>query len=167
MSGWLALLHESAGDLHAPAHEGGRTAGWLCAWLDSARRPHPSALRVDERLLYVDGGPCQISWLLLDDDARPLSDDPMAVQARRAVLRDGRPAAVSMLTGDPVHLAGAITVARTDRPEEILALRDDPFARLGPVRLLDIGAGILGAAPLTVGPVIERYAGAPWPSDEW
>ncbi|MGI8723424.1 MAG: hypothetical protein ACR2JG_14520, partial [Geodermatophilaceae bacterium] len=80
---------------------------------------------------------------------------------------EGRLSAVSLLTADPVHLAGAITVARADRPEEILALRDDPFGRLGEARQLDIGPGVLGWSALTVGPVVERYAGAPWPSDRW
>ncbi len=166
MSGWLALLPEVAGDLHAPAVEAQSPAGWLCAWR-SRERPHPSALRVDERLLDAAGAACRISLVLLDENTRPISDDPTAIHARRAVLRDGRLAAASMLTDDPVHLAGAVTIARADRPEELLALADDPFRRLGPARLLDIGHGVLSWAPLAVGPVVERYAGAPWPYDRW
>lgn len=166
MNGWLALLPEVAGDLHAPAVEAEQRAGWLCAWRGH-ERPHPAALRLDERLLDAEGGACRISWVLLPKNARPIADDPMALQARRAVLLDGRLAAVGILTDDPVHLAGAITVARADRPEELLALRDDPFSRLGPRRQLDIGSGVLGWVPLAVGPVVERYAGAPWPSDRW
>ncbi len=166
MTGWIALLPEATGDLQAPAAEDDRGAGWLCAWR-GAGRPHPAALRVDERLLTVAGAACRISLVLLPVQARPIADDPAALQARRAVLREGRLSAVSLLTADPVHLAGAITVARADRPEEILALRDDPFGRLGAARQLDIGPGVLGWVALTVGPVIERYAGAPWPSDRW
>jgi len=166
VSGWLALLPEATGDLRASATEADREAGWLCAWW-SSDRPHPQALRVDDRLLAAGGPACCISWVVLPMETRPIADDPMAIQARRAVLADGRLAAISLLTADPVHLAGAITVARADRPEEILALLDDPFARLGAARRLEIGPGVLGWASLTVGPVVERYAGAPWPSDRW
>ncbi len=166
MTGWIALLPEATGDLQAPATEDGHEAGWLCAWR-SAGRPQPAALRVDERLLSAAGAGCRISLVLLSAQARPIADDPAALQARRDVLRDGRLSAVSLLTADPVHLSGAITVARHDRPEEILALCDDPFGRLGAARQLNIGPGLLGWVALTVGPVIERYAGAPWPSDRW
>ncbi len=167
MTAWLALLRQPVGDLSAPATDGGRRVGWLCAWRESTERPQSSALQVDRRLLTADGGPCRVSLLLLPADARPIADDPAAVQARRCVLRDGRPAAVSILTDDPVHLAGALTVARTDHPHEVSALHDDPFARLGPTLILDIGPGVLGPALLALGPVIERYAGAPWPCDQW
>lgn len=166
MTAWLALLDAAAGELRARATEGGQRVGWLCAWRGTAR-PHRAALRVDERLLAADGLACRVSLVLLPGNGRPIADDPIAIQARRAVLRDGRLPAVSILTDDPVHLAGAITLARTDRPEELLALADDPFARVGHARQLDIGAGVLGWIPLTAGPVVERYAGAPWPSDNW
>lgn len=167
MTAWLALLRQPVGDLAAPATDGDRHIGWLCAWCGSTDRPHPSALRVDGRLLAADGPPCRVSLLLLPADARPIADDPAAVHARRCVLRDGRPAAVSILTDDPVHLAGALTVARIDHQQEVAALADDPFARLGPTLILDIGAGVLGPSLLALGPVIERYAGAPWPCDQW
>ncbi len=166
MSGWLALLPAAEGDLHAAADEENYPAGWLCAWRSRAR-PHPSALRVDERLLDPGGAACRISLVLLTDDARPIADDPAAIQARRAVLRDGRLSAVSMLTGDPVHIAGSLTLARSDHPDELRALSDDPFARLGPARQLDIGPGVLGWVAIVGGPVVERYAGAPWPADRW
>lgn len=166
MSGWLALLPVAAGDLSAPVTDGGGGAGWLCAWR-GGDRPHPTALRVAERLLAADGAACRISLVLLSPGARPIADDPAAVQARRDVLRDGRVAAVSLLTDDSVHLAGALTVARADDPGQVLALRDDPFVRFGAARLLDIGPGLLGRASPTLGPVVERYAGAPWPEDRW
>lgn len=166
MNGWLALLDEAAGDLSAPATAIDADAGWLCAWKCTAR-PHPSALRVDERLLAADGPACRVSLVLLSGSSRAIADDPMAIHARRAVLRDGRLSALSLLTADPVHLAGAITIARADHPDEFLALEDDPFTRLGPALLLDIGTGVLGWVALAVGPVVERYAGAPWPADRW
>lgn len=166
MIGWLALLPAAEGDMHAPADEGARRAGWLCGWR-TRKRPHPLALRVDERLLDPVGAACRISLVLLADNVRPIADDPAAIQARRAVLRDGRLTAVSMMAGDPVHIAGSLTLARTDHPDELHALTDDPFARLGPARQLDIGPGVLGWVPIIGGPVVERYAGAPWPSDRW
>jgi hypothetical protein len=163
--GWLALLAEPDGELCAPAGEHGADAGFLCGW-GPGPRPVPGALRLDGRLLTPDGPACRISLVLLAADARPIADDPAAVNARRAVLRDGR-VAVSLLVEDAVHIAGSLTIARTDRPEELHALRDDPFARLGTPRLLDVGPGLFGAAPTTPGPVLERYAGAPWPLLRW
>ncbi|MGI8813736.1 MAG: hypothetical protein ACR2G2_00175 [Pseudonocardia sp.] len=163
--GWLALRLAPAGELFAPVLENGWDAGFLCGW-PAGPRPVPGALRVDERLFDPGGPPCRVSLVLLPESARPIADDPIAVQARRAVLRDGR-VAVSLLIDDPVHLAGSLTVARADRPEELLALRDDPFARIGVPRLLDVGPGLLGTAPSLPGPVLERYAGAPWPLARW
>lgn len=163
--GWLALLPEPAGELSAPVTEDGGDAGFLCGW-NPGPRPVPTALRVDERLFTSDGPACRVSLVLLAENARPIADDPAAIEARRGVLRDGR-VAVSLLVDDPVHLAGSLTIARGDRPEELHALRDDPFARLGTPRLLDVGPGLLGAVPTTPGPVVERYAGAPWPLVRW
>lgn len=163
--GWLALLADTAGELYAPVIERGGHAGFLCGW-GPGPRPVPGALRLDGRLLTPDGPACRVSLVWLAPDARPLADDPAALGARRAVLRDGR-VAVSLLVSDPVHLAGSLSIARTDRPDELLALRDDPFARLGTPRLLDVGPGLFGSAPATPGPVLERYAGAPWPLFRW
>lgn len=165
MAGWLALRLEPGGDLCAPVREGDWDAGYLCAWL-SPGRPSPAALRVDERLFDPDGPPCRVSLVLIPRDHRPTADDPATVAARRDALRDGR-VAVSMLVDDPVHLAGSLAVARADRPEELLALRDDPFARLCPARVLDVGPGLFGPVPVMPGPVLERYAGAPWPAASW
>ena len=163
--GWLALLPEPAGELCAPVTEDGAEAGFLCGWLT---RPDPvaTALRVDGRLFTPDGPACRVSLLVLPRNARPIADDPAAIGARRAALRDGR-VAVSMLVEDPVHLAGSVSVARADCPEELHALRHDPFARLGSARLLDVGPGMFGSVPTTPGPVLERYGGAPWPLFRW
>jgi hypothetical protein len=121
---------------------------------------------VDSRLFAPSGPACRVSLLVLPAGCRPIADDPAAIAARRAVLRDGR-VAVSLLLDDPVHLAGSLTVARADHPEEVLALRDDPFVRFAPPRRLDVGPGLLGAVPTTPGPVVERYAGTPWPLFRW
>lgn len=164
-SGWIALLAGPAGQLCAPVSEHRAGAGFLCGWT-SAPKPVPGALRVDGRLFAADGPACRVSLVLLPTGARPIADDPAAIGARRAALRDGR-VAVSILVDDPVHLAGSISVARADRPEELLALRDDPFARFAEPRLLDVGPGLLGSVPVTPGPVLERYAGAPWPLFRW
>jgi hypothetical protein len=51
---------------------------------------------------------------------------------------------------------GAVTVARTP---DLFA--DDPFARLFPATV--VPTGIFCAVPAPAGPVIERYAGVPWP----
>ena len=163
--GWLALLPRPGGDLCAPVTEHGAGAGHLCGWR-SGPQPVPGALRLDGRLLTPSGPACRVSLVLLPAHARPIADDPAALAARRAVLRDGR-VAVSLLVGDPVHLAGAVTIARADRPEELHALRDDPFGRFGQPRILDVGPGLFDTAPATPGPVIERYAGAPWPLFRW
>lgn len=171
---WLALRLRPGGDLCAPVREGSWDAGHLCAWLDHRpaasdagfRPPAPGALRVDRRLLGPDGPACRVSLVLLPHDRRPTADDPAAVAVRRDALRDGR-LAVSVLVDDPVHLAGGLSVARADRPEELLALRDDPFSRLGRPRLLDVGPGLFGPVPAPPGPVLERYAGAPWPASSW
>ena len=178
--GWLALLAEPAGELYAAVSEAGTGldtgrssayetvktgAGFLCGW-HSGARPVPAALRVDGRLLTADGPDCRVSLLLLPGNARPIADDPAAIGARRAALRDGR-LAVSLLLDDPVHLAGSLSIARADRPEELHALSDDPFARFGTPRLLNLGPGLFGTAPATPGPVLERYAGEPWPLFRW
>ena len=63
---------------------------------------------------------------------------------------------LTTLAVDTVNCAGAITVAR--RPD---AFAQDPFARLFPGTTVrtDLFASVAPPA----GPVIERYAGAPWP----
>lgn len=165
VGGWLALLPQPAGALYARVTEYSEHAGFLCGWLEGPASD-PAALRVDDRLFDADGPACRASLLLLPANARPIADDPAAIAARRAVLRDGR-VAVSLLVSDPVHLAGSVTIARADRPEELHALRDDPFARLGTPRLLDVEPGLFGTVPVTPGPVLERYAGAPWPLFRW
>ncbi len=130
-------------------------------------RPHELALQADPRIRDHRGPACVISLALAAPDGRPLADDPAVVHVRRAVLRDGRPPAVTFLTADPVSVAGALTVARADCPEQVAALRDDPFRRLWGARLLRVSAGVLGASVPRTGPSLERYAGRPWPYDRF
>jgi len=114
---WLALLDDDPGDAAVTPvrDEGGRRVGLLSLW-QGADRPHPAALQADPRLRDPVGPACVLSLALAPPTARPIADDPAVVHARRLVLRDGRPCAVSLLTADPVSIAGALTVARADRP---------------------------------------------------
>ena len=163
---WLALLAEDPGDAQVtPAHDvDGRQAGLLCTWRQKDR-PHDQALQADPRVHDSGGSACVVSWALAPAHARPIADDPAIVQARRAVLRDGRPCAVTLLTEDPVFIAGALSIARADNPAQVAALADDPFSRLWKARLLSVGAGVLGRLVRPTGPSLERYGGRPWPWD--
>jgi hypothetical protein len=159
---WVALLEAPAqdADAQAPLTElGGEPAGWLVAWLRRAK-PVRQARRADPRLIDAGGAPAEVSIVWPDRDRGLLAFDDLAVQhARREVLRSAVPPdAVSTLLVDDSHFAGSITVFRA-RP-----VGDDPFARVEPARRLLVGAGVVGAFPLPVGPVIERHGSAqPWP----
>jgi hypothetical protein len=86
-------------------------------------------------------------------------------QARRAVLAAPPQDAVSTLLSDASHFEGALTVARD---AGVPRLADDPFARIFPVSVLQVDAGLLGAVLLPCGPTIERYGSAqPWPWDRY
>jgi hypothetical protein len=162
---WIAILDAPApdADAQAPLTElDGEPAGWLAAWLRKAK-PVRQARRADPRLIDAQGSPALLSIVWPDRDRGLLAFDDLAVQhARREVLRSAtQPDAVSTLLVDDSHFAGAITVRRG--PE----IEDDPFARVEPGRVLRVGAGVVGAFPLPVGPVIERHGSAqPWPW-EW
>jgi hypothetical protein len=158
----VAILAEPAtdADAQAPLEEpGGAPAGWLVAWLRRAK-PVREARRADPRLIDPDGLPARLSIVWPDRARGLLAFDDLAVQrARRAVLASASPPdAVSTLLVDDSHFAGSITVRRD------AATDDDPFARVETARILDVGAGVVGAFPLPVGPVIERHGSAqPWP----
>ena len=167
---WLALLEADVGTGAAATADvrelNGRRAGVLCLW-HSSDRPHEAALQADPRI-HDDRGPvCVVSLALAAAGSEPIADDPAVVAARRAVLRDGRPCAVSLLSADPVSVAGALTVAHVDRADQVAALQDDPFARLFAARLLRVAGGALGALVRPTGPSLERYSGRPWPYDSF
>lgn len=89
-------------------------------------------------------------------------DDPAVQQVRRDALawwvsRLGDAlVCLTMLALDESHCAGAITVARR---RDLFA--EDPFARLFPGTV--VTTDLFGGVDPPVGPVIERYAGVPWP----
>lgn len=129
--------------------------------------PDPRAgrrLRIDARC--VEGKPEPGAYAsvcaLADPSAALRYDEPEVQQARRdalawwvPMLRDDL-ICISTFALDSSRCAGAITVAR--RPD---AFDQDPFARLFPSTV--VRTDFLCAVPPPTGPVIERYAGAPWP----
>jgi hypothetical protein len=128
--------------------------------------PHAAGrrLRLDARCL--EGTPVHGAFAhvcaLPEADAALRFDEPEVQQARRdalawwiPLLGDGL-VCLSTFAIDASRCAGAITVTRDPRH-----FRCDPFARLFPGRV--IRADLFCAVPPPVGPVVERYAGAPWP----
>lgn len=121
-------------------------------------------LQVDARCL--EGEPVSGAWAhvcaLADADARLPYDQPEVQHARREALAWWIPlvgdslVCLSTLALDGVHCAGAITVAR-----DPAAFGADPFARLFPGTT--VSTDLFSSVAPTAGPVIERYAGAPWP----
>jgi hypothetical protein len=121
-------------------------------------------LRIDARCLR--GEPVRGAYAhvcaLTDRDAALRFDEPEVQQARRDALEHWIPllgaelVCLSTLALDASRYGGAITVARS--PDRFA---DDPFARLfaGTV----VRTGLFCGVPPPAGPVIERYAGAPWP----
>jgi hypothetical protein len=128
--------------------------------------PHASGrrLRIDARCL--EGPPVPGAYAhvcaLTDPAAAVRYDEPEVQQARRDALEWWIPllgeslVCLSTFALDASLCGGALTVARDPRH-----FVDDPFARLfsGTVVRTDLFASVSAPA----GPVIERYAGAPWP----
>jgi hypothetical protein len=137
----------------------GHPAGLLAAW-PRGRKPTRTATRMDVRIIDPAGPPAWVSLVLVAPEVAPLFDDPAVSQAMRAVLAGPPFAAVSTLVRDAVHFAGAVTVHHGERPDR---LADDPFARLHPARILRLGPGMFGRVRPPPGPVVQRYAGKPWP----
>jgi hypothetical protein len=122
------------------------------------------AFQIDARCLA--GPPVRGAWAhicaLPDPAARIPFDQPEVQQARRdalawwiGLLGDDL-VCLSTLALDAVHYGGAITVARSPA-----LFAHDPFARLfaGTV----VATDAFSAVPPPPGPILERYAGAPWP----
>jgi hypothetical protein len=121
-------------------------------------------LRVDSRCLSGDpvSGAYAHVCASLGREAKLRFDEPEVQQARRDALEHWIPelgdglVCLSTFSLDASFCAGAVTVART--PERFA---DDPFARLFPGTVVETDLFCEVAPP--PGPVIERYAGAPWP----
>jgi hypothetical protein len=164
---WLDLLDappEQATACAAAFELDGTPAGWLAAWRRRAR-PTRTARRVDDRLIDADGEPAWISLVRPPAGVRLPFDDQAVQHARRRVLAEAPPDAVSTLLSDASHFEGALTVRRGDAAA---LLRDDPFARVFAARILRVDGGLLGRVPLPCGPTIERYGSAqPWPWDRY
>ncbi len=129
--------------------------------------PDPRAgrrLRIDARCLH--GEPVRDAFAhvaaLADATAALRYDEPEVQQARRDALAWWIPllgddlVCLSTFALDASRYAGALTVAR--RPDHF---EHDPFARLFPATTAHVD--FLCLVPPPPGPVIERYAGAPWP----
>jgi hypothetical protein len=122
------------------------------------------AFTIDARCL--EGDPVRGAWVhvcaLPDRAARIPFDQPEVQQVRRDALAWWIPllgdalVCISTLALDEVHYGGAVTVARS--PEHF---GQDPFARLfaGTVERSDDFCAVAPPA----GPILERYAGVPWP----
>jgi len=121
-------------------------------------------LRLDTRCL--EGEPVRGAFAhvcaLADDAAALRFDEPEVQQARRDALAWWIPllgddlVCLSTFALDASRCAGAVTVARDPG-----RFRLDPFARLFPGTI--VRTDVFCAVPPPAGPVIERYAGAPWP----
>lgn len=121
-------------------------------------------LRIDPRCLAEGGG--EKAWAhvcaLPDPTAALRFDEPEVQQARRDALAWWIPllgdslVCLSTFTLDASRCAGAVTVAR-----DSARFDSDPFARLFPGTI--VKTDLFVAVPPPPGPVIERYAGLPWP----
>ena len=159
---WIARLPTQIDGALASAQlidSAGDPAGILAAW-PAGRKPVAEAVRVDARVVDPGGAAGWLSIVQIDRDRAPLFDDPAVSGALRAVLAGPPPDAVSTLVVDSSHFAGALTVRRRD-PDMLTA---DPFARIAPAAVLHVGPGLFGTVPPVPGPVIQRYAGQPWPA---
>lgn len=158
---WLARVETRPADAWAWAEltADGRPVGFLAAW-PAGRKPTATAARADAAIVDPAGLPATVSLVMVPRDRTPLFDDPAVSGAMRRVLAGPPPDAVSTLVRDSSHFAGAVTVRRR-QPE---LLRDDPFARVAQAEMLAVGAGLFGRRAAVPGPVIQRYAGKPWPA---
>jgi hypothetical protein len=99
---------------------------------------------------------------LSDSDAALRFDEHEVQQARRDVLASWIPLLGADLCASP---PAPLMPAGTGRDHRGAApgdrFGDDPFARLFPGTLME--TDLFAEAPPPPGPVIERYAGLPWP----
>ncbi|MDQ5833925.1 MAG: hypothetical protein M3550_12860 [Actinomycetota bacterium] len=128
--------------------------------------PHSEGrrVRIDARCLCGDPVPHAYAHVcaLADPQAKLRFDEPEVQQVRRDALAYWIPllgeelVCLTTCALDASHYAGAITVARS--PDRFA---DDPFARLFGGTVVE--AGFFCEVSPPPGPVIERYAGVPWP----
>jgi hypothetical protein len=125
---------------------------------------HGRRLRIDPRCLA--GRPVERAvahvCALPDREAALRFDEPEVQQARRDALAWWIPmlgddlVCLTTFALDASRCAGAVTVARN--PDMFAS---DPFARLFPGTV--VRTDLFSIVPPPPGPVIERYAGVPWP----
>jgi hypothetical protein len=164
---WFAFRPERPTDAFAtiPAFRAdGAQLGFLAAWRVGEGRKPIGALGIDARAVDVRGEPAWISLSLAPDRMRVLFDDPAVSQAMRVVLASPAVEVMSTLVRDPSTIGGAFTATHLPTAE---GLEDDPFARIFPRMLLRVDAGFVGSMPAPAGPGVQRYAGAPWPWDQF
>jgi hypothetical protein len=121
-------------------------------------------MRIDRRCLEGDlvAGAFAHVCALPEPDAALRFDEPEVQQVRRDALAWWIPmlgdsfVCLSTFALDASRYGGAVTVARDPR-----CFDADPFARLFPGTV--VRTDIFSAVSPPPGPVIERYAGAPWP----
>ena len=128
--------------------------------------PHAAGrrLRIDARCLRGQPVPRAYAHVcaLAGHEAVLRFDEPEVQQARRDALDYWIPllgdelVCLSTFAVDASLCGGAVTVARTRE-----RFADDPFARLFGGTVVE--AGFFCEVPPPAGPVIERYAGVPWP----
>ena len=132
--------------------------------LDSGEEGEGRRFGIDPRCLHGEPVPGAYAHVcaLPDEDASVQFDQPEVQHARREALAWWIPrlgeslVCLSTLTLDSVRCGGAVTVSR-----DPALFAEDPFARLFPGTV--VRSDIFCSVPPPTGPVIERYAGAPWP----
>lgn len=159
---WLALVDARPPDATAAAaaHDAttGAALGWLAAW-ERAAKPVRRTWRADPAAFAPDGPAGRASLVLVERPREVIFDDLAVQRARQRVLAEGAPwTAVTTLVDDAVHFRGSLLAAPGDAPF------DDPFTLVGAARELRLGPGLISPGPLRLpSPILERYAGRPWP----
>lgn len=161
---WFAPVADRPEDAWAAApasSAAGEPAGWLAAWR-RASKPVRDALLADPRAFDPDGEPAWASLVWVPRSVRIVFDDASVQHARQRALAEGDAVALTTFARDASTFGGALSAWRGARAQATAV--DDPFARVFGARVLAIGPGLLGVSPVLPGPVIERYAGQPWPA---
>jgi hypothetical protein len=164
---WFAFRPERPDDAFATApvfRADGAQLGFLATWRVGAGRKPIGAVGIDARAIDPHGKPAWISLALAPERMRVPFDDPAVCQAMRVVLSGSPLDVMSTLVRDPSTIGGAFTATHDPTPG---ALLDDPFGRIFARTLLRVDGGFVGTMPAPAGPGVQRYAGAPWPWDQF